>query len=102
MDGISSIRAVVYREGDTWIGQCIEYDICAQGDSLEQVRRRLLAAVKLERQHSLDRKGSPFAGIGPAPRRFSRMWVERASPFESFSEANNDRRGIGVHMKLAA
>lgn len=72
------IRAVVFRDGDIWVAQCLEYDIGAQAADLDVLRSRLMIAIDLERKESVKRRGSPFAGIDPAPVHFHAMW-ERAA-----------------------
>lgn len=75
------IRALLAREGDFWVAQCLEYDIGAQARDLDDLRKRLLAALEAERQESIRRYGEPFAGIGPAPSFFHEQWDKRAGEF---------------------
>lgn len=66
------IRAVVFREGDWWVAQCLEYDYVAVSKSLEDFPELLREAVTAQITISLERGIQPFHGFSPAPRRF---WV---------------------------
>jgi hypothetical protein len=62
------------QQGDQWVAQCLEYDIGAQADDLDELRLRLMVAIEAERQESIRRHGAPFAGIKPAPYRYYDIW----------------------------
>ena len=68
------IRVVAYKEGDQWIAQCLEYDICAHASDEDKLKSRLAAILEFERNLSIERNGAPFAGIDPAPEQFHDMW----------------------------
>jgi hypothetical protein len=68
------IRAILFRDGELWVGQCLEYDIGAQASDLDQLHSRLLIAIDCERKESVARNGAPFAGIDRAPQHFFDMW----------------------------
>lgn len=80
MDG-PEIRVVVFRDGDMWAGQCLEYDIGAQADSLEKLDRYLEIAIAATRRESRERNGKAFAGVPPAPEYFRKLWDRRAGNF---------------------
>jgi|ERR1700691_2006463 len=67
-------RAILFREGDHWIGQCIEYDICAQAKNLTELKKKLELTIEFEREVSVKRHGYAFVGIPAAPQRFEEMW----------------------------
>lgn len=73
-----SIRVVVFQDEGKWVGQCLEYDIGAQADSIDELSDRLQVVLKAELKESMDRHGKPFAGIDSAPERFQHMWERRA------------------------
>jgi hypothetical protein len=54
------IRAVLFRDGDLWVGQCIEYDIGAQAKTLTELHKKLELTVMLDLQESVKRHGVPF------------------------------------------
>jgi hypothetical protein len=68
------IRAILFRDGDLWVGQCIEYDIGAQAKTLTELHKKLELTVMLDLQESVKRHGVPFKGIQPAPSYFADMW----------------------------
>jgi hypothetical protein len=77
------IRAVVFREGDWWIVQGLDYDFATATRRLEdipgEIRRWLTVLFAASREIGVE----PFHGYSTAPRRFWRMyeeaepWVER-------------------------
>ncbi len=71
------IRAVVFKEGDWWVAQCLEYDFAAVSKDLEELPGELEWAVTAQIEISLERGIQPFHGYSPAPRRFWEMF-ERA------------------------
>ena len=42
------IRAIVFREGDSYVAQCLEFDIATQGGSADEVLARLDLTVEYE------------------------------------------------------
>ena len=84
-----AIRVIVFNEGDMWAAQCLEYDIGAQANTLEELKERIEAAIDAECRESLARNGARFAGILPAPSHYERMWNKQAgrfTPETSFSD----------------
>ena len=102
------IRAIIFQENGAWVGQCIEYDICAQGANLADLTKRLINTICYECEGSVKRYGSPFAGISPAPARFEEMWNHKAGDFTLTDDAATQRvicRGdgkFGLEMGLCA
>lgn len=75
------MRAVLFRDGDMWVAQCLEHDIGSQGNSLEEVITRLHVAINAERMESLERNKVEFAGIPAAPDRYHKLWHKQAGRF---------------------
>jgi hypothetical protein len=71
------IRAVVYKEGEWWIIQLLEYDLATQVRRLEDVpsefRRLILAQILVNAECGVE----SFYGFAKAPRRYWEMY-ERA------------------------
>lgn len=67
------LRFVVFRESDQWIGQCLEYDIGAQAETLDELRLRLEITVAEEAKDSTV-NGIPFTDVPAAPQAFFDMW----------------------------
>jgi hypothetical protein len=98
--GSTTIRAVIFQDGNIWVAQCLEYDIGAQAPDPETVRLRLEAAIEIERRTSIEVHGSEFAGIDPAPTRFFRMWESESRTLRTRSERNSDT--LSVNLALCA
>ena len=94
------IRAIIFRDGPSWVGQCLEYDIGAQADSLEDLHARLRLAIKAERRESIKINGTPFAGIDPAPKHFHDLWAKTAGKFEPID--GGDDNVFDVETRLCA
>lgn len=77
----NTIRVVLYQEGNSWVAQCIEYDIGAQADDIEVLCRRMQAVIRAEREESLRRFGKAFKGIPPSPAHFQAMWDKSIGEF---------------------
>jgi hypothetical protein len=82
------IRVVVFREGDWWIIQGLDYGFATVARRLEDVPGEIqrFLSVLLSACHHLGVE--PFHGYAAAPRRFWRMyeqaepWTEPLSPIE--------------------
>ena len=71
-----ALNAVIFPDAKTgvWIAQGLEYDICAQAETLEGVQaafeRMLAATAVISKEHG----HAPFGDIEPAPRKFWEMY----------------------------
>jgi hypothetical protein len=81
------IRAVVFKESDMWVAQCLEYNIASCGDSKEELAENLLG--QLSALFEL-RPAEPFADFRPAPSRF----------FQMFDEAVSQRKAESLRPRL--
>jgi len=91
-----TIRAVVYREGDWWIAQCLEVDLVTAQKRREDLPRELRRAVELLVAGAQQRGVEPFYGYGAAPLRFWKMY-EAASEWTDFASGSG-----GIDARLAA
>lgn len=79
------IRIIVFLERAKWIAQCLEYDICAQGDSPREAFNRFVETLELDFSECLI-GGRDLEEIGPAPLGFERLWPLGADfPFRGLS-----------------
>ena len=69
-----TIRAIIYRDCDAWVAQCLEHDICAQADDLAELKARLEITLEAERDYSLKNGKKPFEGIPQAPNHYFSLW----------------------------
>lgn len=72
-----TLRVVVFKDGDMYVAQCLEYDICAQGQDLDTVEQRFLDTLDAER-FVAKQNGRSLQDIGQAPKQFFTMWEERS------------------------
>ena len=93
MDEAIKIRVVVFQDGEDWVAQCLEYDICTHAKNEDVLRSRFIALYNLERNLSIERNGAPFEGIDPAPVEFHEMWG-RCKEIDTMTHA-------GTHLALA-
>jgi hypothetical protein len=72
-----TIRVIVFREGDLYVAQCLEYDIATQSKSLESLIDRL--ELTLDAEFSLcDEVGvQAHKAIPPAPNYYHGLWDTR-------------------------
>jgi hypothetical protein len=72
----SDIRAVVYKEGECWVIQLLEYDLATQVRRFEDVptelRRLILAQMLVNAEGGVE----PFCGFSKAPRRYWKMYEQ--------------------------
>lgn len=73
----TKIRAIIFREGDLWVAQCLEYDIGAQAADLDTLQSLLSVVLRAECEAGKAKTGKPFGGINPAPSHFFEMWGKR-------------------------
>ena len=95
-----SVQVVVFQEGDWVCAQCLEYDIAAQGktldDCLYELYRLIVCHIAISVEHGLE----PLRSLKPAPTRFWE-WFERSKiPLSAarfpFTAEDFDRHGVVV------
>jgi hypothetical protein len=67
------IRVILFKEGDSWVAQGLEHDICVQASTVKDLYGRFDVAVRLETAEpgGLER-------IGEAPKHFFDLWNTKA------------------------
>jgi hypothetical protein len=99
------IRTVVFRDGDWWIIQGLDYDFVTVTGRLEdvpgEIRRWLTVLFAASQELGVE----PFYGYSPAPRRFWKMY-EQAEPWQESLPAIDFPQDLGsaplVDTRLAA
>lgn len=71
-----NISAVVWREGDTWVAQGVEYDIVAHATDVLKLPQAFADAVVENACITMHLGRQPLEGIDEAPQRFRRMFDE--------------------------
>jgi hypothetical protein len=86
MEAHERLKILLFTEGSTWIAQCLQIDITAQGDSHTNALERL--SVLFWAQHYLDKQAGrlPFSAAPKAPKRY----------WEMFNKGNK----ITIHLNL--
>lgn len=73
------IHAVVFKEGDWWIAQFLEYDLSTAARRLEdlpaEMRRFMLGQLAADYENGFP----PFNGHSPAPKKYWRMFEQAES-----------------------
>ena len=101
---VATIRAIIFREGDLWVAQCVEYDIGCQAPTLAELTQKLMVTVELECVESMRRHGAPFRGIPPAPDRYEAMWRGRPGLFVPIGNDTQNKLPVqkaGTELELA-
>lgn len=70
----TELRIVAFQKDDTWVAQCLEYDIAAHGPDLDTVLLRIDDTLCAEAEYTNERFGTPFAGLEPAPTLYEALW----------------------------
>lgn len=78
MRNIGELRAVIFREDDHWVAQCLEFDIGVQAEDLDTLRTRLRMALMAEQDAREGTDENPFPGIEQSPQHFHEMWDKSA------------------------
>ncbi len=68
-----NLRVVVLQQGDIYVAQCLEYDVCAQGKTEEEAMKGLRAVLIAERDLARE-EGRDMDAIGAAPEAFHEIW----------------------------
>ena len=72
------LQAVIFKRGDWWIGQCLQYDIGAEARTPKEINNELHRAIVAHIAVALENGLEPFKGIPEAPRRYWNMWDDGA------------------------
>lgn len=74
MSNPMTIRIVTFKEGDLFVAQALEVDVCAQGRTMEEANRRLVATMCAE-DADAKANGRSLLDIGPAPHPFHVLYA---------------------------
>ena len=84
---LPKISAVLFREGEWWVAQCLEYDLATQARRLEDLPEELHRLLTNQMLASLEVGVEPFHGFARAPRRFWEMYERAKSRVETVESA---------------
>jgi hypothetical protein len=89
-----TIKVLIFKEGDLWVAQGIERDICVQAYTLEDVQINFEVAVRLESECE-----GGIMRIPAAPEYFQEQWSRRAG---TFTPVNSSHSREDVEYGVAA
>ena len=69
-----AIHAVVFREGEWWVAQCLEHDLVGLARTLEELPDELRRQLRTQVEISLEAGVEPFACLPAAPARYWKMY----------------------------
>ena len=93
----TAIRAIVFKEADMYVAQCLEYDIAAQAPDLQSLFPRLELTVEAEFA-MCEADGKPAREcIVPAPTYYHDLWKAKSA---SITPTNVAVPG-GLHFEYA-
>ena len=69
------LDAVLINEGGAWSAQCLQYDISAAGDTIEEAICQLQRSVVVLLAVCDEKKLPPFHGLAAAPEAFWKRWA---------------------------
>ena len=83
MDNELKLRVILFLDKATnsWNVQCLEHDIGAQAETIEESLIRLRVTILAEIEESIQMKEKPFARIPKAPDYFFEKWENRSGSF---------------------
>ena len=102
-----SFRVVVFRGQRHWVAQCLEIDLAAQAERLEDLPERLARTFAAEVELARERGVDPFLGLPQAPARYWAMWrgsepvQEEAAPWERFAGLMERLAGLLIEPHVA-
>ena len=85
---MNSVRIVAFKEGETWVAQCLEHDVSVQAADLDTLKGRMEVALRAE---------SPLENLPAAPEHFFKLW-DRKSDFHQSGRSD----GCDYEMALCA
>lgn len=71
---IPDFNFVAFQDGDAWVAQCLERDICAQAESLKDVLYEVQRALVGHLVISIKLGKEPFKDLPPAPKEYWDKW----------------------------
>lgn len=80
-----TIHAVVFREDEWWVAQCLEHDLVGLSRTLDELPEELRRQLRAQIEISLEAGVEPFANLPKAPARYWKMYEAAESRVRSSS-----------------
>ena len=74
-----TIRVVVFRRGETWVAQCLDFDLATQARTVDDLDYEIQALLVGHVVASLKENKRPFESLPKAPSVFWRMFDQARS-----------------------
>ena len=74
-----TIRVLFFKEGETWVAQCLEFDIAAQGASIKHAREAFIEVFTGQISLDLSKNREPLSEKKQAPHWYW-QWLRDAEP----------------------
>ena len=102
MEKEHTIRAVVFKNANAWVAQCLEYDIATQAASIDallyELERIVVAHLIVADKEGLS---DPFADIPKAPLRFWEMYRRAQSTLRTMPELPASSKQVPPQVEVA-
>lgn len=88
-----TIHAVVFREDEWWVAQCLEYDLVGLARTLEELPDELRRQLRTQIEISVEAGVEPFISLPAAPARYWKMY--EAAEVRARSSSSEDTGWTG-------
>ena len=92
------VRAIVFKECDGYIAQCLEYDICAQAPDITSLLDRFEMTVEAEFSECHRRGKEARDCIPPAPQLYWQLWDKRSVLLQRIAVASPTARKLDIAL----
>lgn len=102
----NQIRVLLIRRGETWVGQCLEYNVSIQGKSFSDVRSGIVKAI-VDTYEMYKEMGHDFEKeVGPAPEKYFELYENAEDIGVYINECvrkliDGNEPPKGIHQKIA-
>ena len=69
-----NIRVLIFKDGDLWIAQCLEYDIAVQAKNLNELKEKFIGTINVHITSSIENNEIPFMNIPKTPDEFWELY----------------------------
>ena len=74
------VSVLLIQEGDLWSMQCLDYDIAAQGKTIDEAKDRFEKTFLGQIALDIKENREPFMGVEKAPQEFWEMFAKAEPP----------------------
>ena len=70
LSNMFSVSVLLHQDGDSWVAQCLEFDVAAQGKDEVEAKNRFLHTFASQILFDLQDKKDPLASLPSAPQSY--------------------------------